>query len=598
MNKFFGIALFSLFILAIGCQSDSSNTDSSGSTSTSNKEYKDQATVHQLSDPEGLHPHCTTGASSSQVKRNMFHRLLEYDHASLKLVPLLAKKLPTVEIIGDNKGMKIDYELKEGAKWDDGTPITAADVAFSFKNCRNPKVNAANIRPYIEFIEDIKLYPEDPLKITFICNKVYFLWDHVTGTDVVIAPKSFYDKDGLSDKFTYAQIASGDKKVVDSDSNIAFAKHYNDINFQRENVSGSGPYKFVKWDTGKRIVLERKENWWGDKYESEGMYFEKGPKTIVYEVINDMNAALTSLKNEDLDAMTGFKPVQWHEDIPNSKTFNANYNKYKEPSLSYTYIGMNTRSPILSGKKTRQALSHLMDKKNINDNLLYGDSDLATGPIHPKFKEDYNSSIKGYEYSVEKAKKLLAEDGWEDANNDGTLDKMIDGVRQDFEVDYTFTKGSETTQKIGLAFQEAARGAGIKINVTNAEWAVFLQKLSAHEIDMWFGGWSFDPRPSDPKQIWHTESYNGGSNYTGFGNEETDALIERIRKELDNGKRSAMYQEWQEILHEEAPYIFMYTGKRKMGIHKRFDNLHLTSRGPGFYVSSFQQGKGATQSIN
>jgi len=595
MNKIFGIAFLSLFILAVGCQSGS--TDSSGDSATSNKEYKDQVVLHSLSDPEGLHPHCTTDASATEIKRNMFHRLLEYDHKTLKLVPLLAKTLPTVEMVGDKAGMIIDYELKDGATWDDGTPITAEDVAFSFKACRNSKVNAASIRPYIEFIEDIKLYPENPLKIRFICNKVYFLWDHVTGTDVIIAPKKFYDPEGLSDKFTYKQIASGDKKVLESDANMAFAKHYNDIKFQRENLSGSGPYKFKQWDTGKRVILERKTDWWGDKYASEGMYFEKGPKTLIYETINDFNAALTSLKNEDLDVMAGFKPVQWFEDIPNSKTFNANFKKYVEQSLSYSYLGLNTRAPHLSGQKTRMALAHLVDKANINENLLYNDAVPCIGPIHPKFKEDYNNSIQDYEYNVEKAKKLLAEDGWEDSNNDGNLDKVIDGSRQDFVIDYTYNKGSDTRQKVGLAFQESARGVGIKVNVIPSEWAVFLQKLSAHQIDMWFGGWVFDPRPSDPKQIWHTESYNGGSNYTGFGNEYTDELIEKIRLELDDSKRSVLYKEWQQILHDEVAYIFMYTGKRKMGIHKRFDNLHLTSRSPGFLVSAFQPGKGFSPTL-
>jgi len=108
-------------------------------------------------------------------------------------------------------------------------------------------------------------------------------------------------------------------------------------------------------------------------------------------------------------------------------------------------------------------------------------------------------------------------------------------------------------------------------------------KLEAHEIQMWYGGWVFDPRPSDPKQIWHTESYNGGSNYTGFGNEDTDALIESIRAELDPAKRSVLYKRWQEILNEEVAYIFMNTGKSRMGIHKRFENINLSRRNPGFY---------------
>lgn len=263
MNKFFGIILFSLFVLAIGCKSDS--TQSAGDNADRKTVYKDQAIVLLSADPQGLHPHCTSGSMSTRVKRNMFHRLLEYDHTTLKLVPLLAKTLPTQskQTVNGKEGMVIEYELKEGAKWDDGSPVTAKDVEFSFKACRNSKVDASSIRPYIEFIEDIELDPNNPRKIKLLCNKVYFLWDHVTGTDVIISPKNFYDPEGLSDKFTYAQIASGDKKILESADNMAFAKHYNQISFHRDNVNGSGPYKFAGWETGKQIKLERKENWWG-----------------------------------------------------------------------------------------------------------------------------------------------------------------------------------------------------------------------------------------------------------------------------------------------------------------------------------------------
>jgi len=602
--KFISLKTLVLLVATVffaGCASgDGSSSDKAGSPGASgSKEYNDEVILHQLSDPTGLHPHCTSDAGASRLKRYMFHRLLDYDHSTLKLVPTLAKKLPTVT--EDGKGMVIEYELREGMTWDDGKPITAKDVEFSFKSVLNPKVDAPNIRPYVEFIEDIKLYPDNPLKLTMICNKVYFLWDHTTGTDVIIAPKHLYDPEGLSDKFTFAQIHSGDKKIIDSPENIAFGKHYNDIKFHREAgfINGSGPYKFVEWNTDQNIVLERKENWWGDKLEGENMYFSKGPKRLKHETVNDMSAALTGLKGQKLDVLSGIRSKDW-VDMPKSDKINDNFNLFNPPALVYTFLGMNIRIPKFKDKKTRQALAHLVDVEGINDKLLYKLATRVVGPISPSFKEDYNNSLPLYPFDINKAKTLLKEAGWEDTDGNGLIDKMIDGKRTDFKITFTYNQGNDTRKNVGLTFQEAARQAGIEVEVIPMEWSVFSERLKANKIEMWYGGWVFDPRPSDPKQIWHTSSYGGGSNYTGFGNAKTDKLIESIQKELDPVKRAALYKEWQKILHEEVPYIFMFTGKQRIALHNRFDKdkINLSERDPGFWAAGFRPAAGFSATAN
>ena len=100
--------------------------------------------------------------------------------------------------------------------------------------------------------------------------------------------------------------------------------------------------------------------------------------------------------------------------------------------------------------------------------------------------------------------------------------------------------------------------------------------------------WMMGPELDDFKQIWHTDSYNGGSNYAGFGNAYTDELIDKIRYELDPEIRTGYYLEFQEILHEEAPYIFMFTPKNKMAFHKRFDNAKPYLLRPGHFENEFK----------
>lgn len=558
---------------------------------TPQEEYKDQVIVHQLSDPEGLHPQCTSDAGATEIKRLMFQKMLDYNHEDLKLIPVLARQLPTVEIIGDNEGMIIDYFLRPEARWADGKQVTAEDVAFSFKAVKNPKVDAASVRPYISFLKDIELFEDDPTHIRFICDEVYFLWDHITGYDITISAKHIYDPEGLSDKFSFAEIASEDKAVIDSEENVRFTKYYNGANLQRELVSGSGPYKFVKWETGRRIVMERKDSWWGDALKGTNMYFQDGPQKIIYETINDYTTAITAAKGEKIEVLASIPPKDWVK-LPKSKKFMNNFNRFDPPTLVYSYLGLHIREPKFQDVRTRQALAHLVDVDAINETLLYNLNKRIVGPISPTFPEDYHSDLPMYDFSPETAKKLLAEAGWADSNGNGLLDQEIDGSLQDFKITFNYNQGNDIRKNVGLAFQETARQAGIEVEVIPMEWSVFLEKLKQHQVEMWYGGWVMDPRPSDPKQIWDTESYNGGSNYTGFGNAETDQLIEAIRKEMDPVKRSALYKRWQEILHEEVPYIFMYNSGQRVATHKRFDNIGVSTRDPGHYPGGFLPASG------
>ncbi|MCD8528954.1 MAG: hypothetical protein LRY27_03075 [Chitinophagales bacterium] len=106
---------------------------------------------------------------------------------------------------------------------------------------------------------------------------------------------------------------------------------------------------------------------------------------------------------------------------------------------------------------------------------------------------------------------------------------------------------------------------------------------------MYSGAWVKDPASLDDfYQLWHTESYNGGSNYIGFGTAYTDELIEKIRFETDETKRNKMYIEFQEILHNEAPYIFLSIPLNKMAIHKRFENSNAYVGRPPYNENEFK----------
>jgi len=543
-------------------------------------------TSHELSDAQMLNPINYSDAGAGYILSNIFYSLLEIDFETLELVPVVAESRPEIEETEDG-GMLITYRIRPEAKWDNGEQITAKDVEFALKVIKNPKVDNLNNKPYFEFIEDMKFYEDDPLKFTFVCKDVYILAEVQSG-DIDLMPRHIYDPKGLMDEFTIKQLAENAPELATNPKIVEFATDFNSEKYQRDPkfIQGCGPYLLKEWQTGQKLIITKKENWWGDQLKGKGMHFEVYPPEIIYQTINDQTTAKEALIAGKVDVMRGIKPQDFQY-LPKSDKFVKNFVAHTPPQMAYTYLGLNVRKPMFSDKRTRQALAHLVDVDKIIEVVVLGYGEKAIGPIHPAKTKQYNNNITPYPYDVEKAKALLAEAGWKDSNNDGVLDNVINGQKVNFEFNYLYNQGNDSRKAVGLLLQEEARKVGITVNVLSQDWSIFLESTKQHDFDMYYGAWISTPIPTDHKQIYHTASYNGGSNYTGFGNDQTDALIDSIRITLDDDKRAVLNHRFQEILHDECSYIFLYYPKEKIAIHKRFSNAETSPMRPGYRVSGF-----------
>ena len=587
MKKNFSIIFLALFsIVTLGLTSCGGGEKGDAADTPKNINSNPEVICHQLSDAQMLNPVTYSDAVAGYIVAEIFYTLLAIDFETLQPTPVVAASRPEIEVTEDG-GMKITYNIRPEAKWDDGTPITAKDVEFALKVIKNPKVDNLNTKPYYEFIQDMIFYDDDPLKFTFIVDKVYILAE-ITSGDMPLLPRSIYDPNGLMDEFTIKDLSTKADELASNEKIIAFANEFNSEKYQRDKnfINGCGPYNLEEWQTGQKIVLVKKENWWGDQLKGEGAHFDSNPPKIIYQTINDQTTAKEALKGGEVDVMNGIKSKDFKE-LLKSEKFTKNYNTHTPPFMAYAYLGINVRRPMFSDKRTRQALAHLIDMDKILDKIILGYGERAIGPIHPSKKKHHNGNIKPYEYNPEKAKALLAEAGWKDTDGDGILDNIIDGEKVKFEMSYLYNQGNDTRKAVGLLFQEEARKVGIIVNVITQDWSIFLENTKQHDFDMYYGSWVNSPTPDDPKQIYHTSSYNGGSNYTGFGNVETDALIDSIRVELDEDKRAKLYHRFQEILHDECSYIYLYHPLEKIAIHKRFSNSDPSAMRPGFRVSGF-----------
>ncbi len=587
MSKLFQFSRNAAVLLAASLLVFSScKTESSSDTGIEGKTYENKLTDYLTGNPQQLNPYNRTDAASAMMIKNLFQSLLYTDVFSYEVTPQLAKAVPTPVVRADGKTV-LSFEIKDGAKWDNGTEITGEDVAFSVKILKLPKTENQHLKPYFEYIEDVVIDKSNPKKFTLICKEPYMLMVSAL-EDLVILPSYVYDEAGILKNYTVKQIAQGGSKIEKDANLIKAAENFNGPKFQNQTVVGSGPYKFIEWQANQRITMELKKDWWGKKYEKESHWFQAFPEKITYEIITDPTTAVVALKGEKIDAIYRVEPRAFVEELQKSEDFTSKFNTYTPTQFLYSYIGMNMRNPKFEDVRVRRAMRRIMDNKTYDTQVFYGMAEQVTTFIHPSKKKFINPDLKIIRQDIEKARSLMAEAGWKDTNGNGTLDKEIDGEVVEFEVDFLYPSIAKTSEKGVLMFQEAARQVGLKINPTPLEFTVMVEKTKAHNFDLYYGIWVSSAVESDPKQIWHTDAYNGGSNYVGFGTAESDALIDALRKELDENKRAEIYKKLQAAIDKDAPYVFMSATQNRVAVHKKFGKVKDTGINPGYFSPGLQ----------
>jgi peptide/nickel transport system substrate-binding protein len=574
-------------ILFLACNREPSKATFSGDFSAlayAGTKTSNELIVHELSDPDKLNPLTSQGAGSSYIEHCVFMYLLDVDKEKLEVIPWLAKERPTITALTEGPyKLRIEYEIRPEAVWDNGSPVTAYDVDFSFKATKNPLVDAEHQRPYIDFVAHIEIDANNPKKFSFYTSELHYAAEFSSGGVNYIIPEYVYDPEGLMRHYTLKQL-SDDKELakIRGDLNlIKFAEAFNSEKYQREKgfVSGCGPYSFEEWTTGQQVVLKKKENWWGNALAGTKS-FENFPEKIIYEIINDKVTATTAMKDEQIDLMRSVDPYDFKE-LKKDGKFNSKYFMFNVDYLSYTYIGLNMRHPILQDKNVRQALAHCVNVQQIIDIVMYGYAKPIASFVHPS-KPHYNKDLTPYDFDLEKAKKLLADAGWTDTDKDGVLDKMIDGKKTPLKLNIKFNSGNSQREKVCLFLKENAKKVGIDIEISVKEWSVYLDECTNHDFDMYVLGWVQEAVLDDPKQLFHTDAYNGGSNYPGFGDAYSDVLIDNLRKEMDEEKRFDYFRELQAIVHEEVPYILLFIPDNLISINKRFGNAKPYLARPGY----------------
>jgi peptide/nickel transport system substrate-binding protein len=542
--RFFGlIALLALGLT--GCSRQEEATPESTTSPTTSAIDQTPVTgdwvIERIgNDPDTLNPITGQDAQGEMIRYpDIFESLLFLDNYTLQLKPLVAE---SYEISPDK--LIYTFHLRHDVKWQDGKPLTAEDVKFSYDKVMDPKVDAADKRSYFDTVKSCEVL--DPYTIRFTTTQPYFKTLEVLGT-LPIVPKHILEK-GEPD----------------------FNKHP----FGRDPV-GSGPYKFVRWDTGSQIVLERDPNYWG----GPGHY----PNRLVYQVIQEPYATAQLLKKGEIDVVDGMSPIQWERELAGTRSA-SRLNEIVYPYPAYSYLGFNMRKPIFADVRVRHAIDLLIPRDKILAQIFLNKYATTTSGYDPPTSPNYNHDVAPTPYDPTLAMQLLNEAGWKNDHGDGLLYK--DG--KPFSFGLLYPSGNPNSGKVVELIQESLGQAGIKIVLERLEFTQLFARAGEWDFDAMMGGWALDVN-SDPAQLWAGSEavIKKSSNFVGYNNPEANKLITEGKLEYDPAKRAAIYRELQKVIYNDYPVCFLFNPKVILLVSKRFQNVKIFTPRPCFDITTW-----------
>ncbi len=488
--------------------------------------YGDAIVVSSISDARTLVPILASDSSSSDICGMVFNGLVKYD----KNVNIIGDLAESWDIL--DGGQTILFHLRKGVKWHDGYSFTSRDVEFTYKKLVDPSVKT----PYsgdFERIAKLETPDEYTVRVTY---KEPFA-PALSNWGMWIMPEHILKNEDL-----------------------------NKTSFGRHPI-GTGPYILKSWRTGEKIELISNHD-----------YFEGRPyiDRYVYRIIPDDATIFLELQTLGVD-LSVLSPLQYTRQTGNA-FFRDHYNKFKYPSFGFTYMAYNLADPKFSDMKVRQALNYAVNKTEIVDTIFFGLGRVTTGP----FMMDswaYNNDVKPAAYDPKKSGELLAGAGWVDADGDGWIEK--DGKK--FEFTLIVNQGNAERLRTAEMIQKYLKDVGVRMKIRVLEWSALINDfVDKKRFEAVLMGW-FLSRDPDNYDIWHSSKTRDGEfNFIGYNNPEVDRLLVEGRRTFDQLERQKIYHRLHEILYDEQPYMFLYSGETLPIVNKRFRNVESSPIGIGY----------------
>lgn len=451
-------------------------------------------TVAQQADEGTLDPNMLISGTGLNVVMNMFDTLLHRD-AEGNLEPSLALSAePLTDTVWE-------IVLRPDVTFHNGEPFDATSVKATLDRVRDPESQSPQT-VYVSNIARVDIVDSHTIHIETKTPEPALIESLLM---VPIGPVEYIAEHGLD--------------------------HY------ARNPVGTGPFRFVEWQRGERVVLEAYDDHWRGRSAID---------RIVFRVIPETSSIIAALLAGEVDIIVNVPPEQLSvlERNRNTKVLET------ESSRTIAIALPTTKSPF-TDKRVRQALNYGVNVAEIVEFLFDGYA-REVPTFHAPLYFGYNPDLEPYGYDPQRAKELLAEAGYPNG---------FDGVL------YTpvgrYPKDKEVAEVIAGQLQQI----GIRLNVTPLEWGRMIAMYNAHQLTepflmgygtpMWDSGAGFLSRM-------HSDSY---SSY--YNNAEVDELIELGLATVDRETRESIYHRINELIYEDPSHIFLYQQVDLYGVNAR-----------------------------
>ncbi len=474
---------------------------------------------HLDGDPPTLDPTTTPDEIGVRVEELIFQSLVGLDRQR-RFVPALARSWTI-----SPDGLSYEFRLDPAARWQDGSPVTSADAAFTIDRVRDPKVPAVNWKWGFEDVAAVETPDESTLIVRF--TRPY-------------SERLFAFMIPILSRAAFPRTASPDRQPF-----------------------GSGPYRLESWEPKQKLTLLRRE----------GVSAETFPfRRVVFRIIPDGTVRFQAGARGDLDEFRISRDQR--PAAERSADFSARNRILKAPQFSVVLLVWSLRNPVLADARVRRALALSWPRAQVARQLYPPDgARLISGPYPAGAPENAaDVSVPGHDPAA--AARLLDEAGLA-RGTDGFRRRK--GRRVSLEILYP---GAPMYANIAQILQESYGKVGIELVLRQVDWASYSERFTAGEFDLSPMNIEFLPPNLDPYPFYHSsQAPPRGQNSGFYRNAAADAAMEAARRELDVSRRLELYREIHRILAADPPADFFFSADQYWGISKAIEGVETSPSG-------------------
>jgi peptide/nickel transport system substrate-binding protein len=546
-------------------------------------------TIMQTTDPNNdFNPLITSSAYDGDIDGLIYDDLLSLDN-KLGYVPWMA----TYDI--GNNGKQITFHLKSGIKFQDGTVMTSKDVAATFDFVFNPDYPGPLLsdftalkggQTYSDKLNALIAEATPPkgggaakLSHTDFETQAQALYKAWLAGGAIQTPDDstvVFNLDSVYAPIMQYVGLTGieEAKQIDALNTPDLVANSDKADFSTHPV-GTGPYAFVKHQTGQYTELQAFSGYW-----------QGAPKVqqVIFKVA-DQNQEVGLLQKGVVDAV-GFQSSQINPEDTQLLQKIQGVQGWEYPQFGYQFMLVNMLQPRFQDVRVRQAILYAMDRKGIVDKLLAGHGTVMNTPFSPA-SWAYPSSLNSmYPYDPAKAKQLLQEAGWTMQN--GVLTKGSQNLA--FTLLYPGGSSNPVRQQSAPLIQANLNAVGMKVTLQALDFNTLVNRLlnksgaSATAYDASLLGWSAAIDPDITGMYGQTDLYNmshwapntvGASLYN-----QSQQLTQQGAATFDQAQRQQIYNQLAQLYATNLPWLYLYSQNQQSFADARFQGMVKDARGP------------------